>query len=135
MVRFDYPNTEECVVTRVGRILLPDITIWVETVTVMVEVVGISVILLGIVQGFGEMLYGFVRHLQVPHRYELLRSRIGKALLLGLEILVAADVIKTVSIELTLQNLLILAVLIVIRTALGWTLFLDLESHLPWQKR
>jgi len=115
--------------------LLPDITIWVETVTVMVEFVGISVILLGIVFGFGELLHDFVRHRQVPHRYELLRSRIGKALLLGLEILVAADVIKTVSIELTLQNLLILAVLIVIRTALGWTLFLDLESHLPWQKR
>jgi len=114
--------------------MFPDITIWIETVTIMVEIVGISVILLGIVIGFGELVRDLVKHVNVPHRYELLRTRIGKALLLGLEILVAADVIKTVSIELTLQNLLILAVLIVIRTALGWTLFLDIENHLPWQK-
>jgi len=114
--------------------MIPDITNWIETVTLAVEVVGISVILFGMVIGFGELLHDSLKHLQIPHRYELLRARIGKALLLGLEILVAADVIKTVSIELTLQNLLILGMLIVIRTALGWTLFLDIENHLPWQR-
>ena len=111
-----------------------DITVWIETVSVLVDIVGVSVILIGLVLGFLELLYGFVKHLQIPNRYDLLRIRIGKALLLGLEILVASDVIRTVALQPTLQNLLILGVLIVIRTILSWTLFIDVENHWPWQK-
>jgi len=111
-----------------------DISSSIETVTVLVDIVGISVILLGITLGFLELLHGLVKHLQIPNRYDLLRIRIGKALLLGLEILVASDVIRTVALQPTLQNLLILGVLIVIRTVLSWTLFLDIENRWPWQK-
>jgi len=111
-----------------------DITVWIETVSVLVDIVGVSVILIGLVLGFLELLYGFVKHLQIPNRYDLLRIRIGKALLLGLEILVASDVIRTVALQPTLQNLLILGVLIVIRTVLSWTLFIDVENRWPWQK-
>ena len=111
-----------------------DISSSIETVTVLVDIVGISVILLGITLGFLELLHGLVKHLQIPNRYDLLRIRIGKALLLGLEILVASDVIRTVALQPTLQNLLILGVLIVIRTVLSWTLFIDIENRWPWQK-
>ena len=112
-----------------------DITVWIETVSVLVDIVGVSVILIGVALGFLELLYGFVKHLQIPNRYDLLRIRIGKALLLGLEILVASDVIRTVALQPTLQNLLILGVLIVIRTVLSWTLFLDVENRWPWQSK
>jgi len=111
-----------------------DITVWIETVSVLVDIVGVSVILVGVALGFLELLFGFVKHLQIPNRYDLLRIRIGKALLLGLEILVASDVIRTVALQPTLQNLLILGVLIVIRTVLSWTLFIDIENRWPWQK-
>jgi len=115
--------------------MLPDITAWIEEVSVAVDILGIAVIVLGIGLGFLELLYGLVKHLQIPNRYDVLRIRIGKALLLGLEILVASDVIRTVALQPTLQNLLILGVLIVIRTVLSWTLFLDVENRWPWQSK
>ena len=99
-----------------------------------VDVLGVSVILLGIGFAFLRLLHGFVKHVIIPNRYDLLRIRIGKALLLGLEILVAADVIRTVALQPTLQNLIILGVLIVIRTILSWTLFIDIENRWPWQR-
>ena len=114
--------------------MLPDITPWIETVTLTIDVLGVSIIVLGIALAFLRLLYGFVKHLPIPNRYDLLRIRIGKALLLGLEILVAADVIRTVALQPTLQNLLVLGVLIIIRTALSWTLFIDIENRWPWQK-
>lgn len=114
--------------------MFPDVASWIEIVGEVVDIVGVSVILLGITLAFIELSRGFVKHLQVPNRFVLLRNRIGKALLLGLEILVAADVIRTVALQPTLQNLIILGVLIVIRTALSWTLFLDVENRWPWQK-
>jgi uncharacterized membrane protein len=114
--------------------MFPDITIWIDTVSVAIDILGVSVILLGITLGFLELLLGLVKHLQPPNRYDLLRIRIGKALLLGLEILVASDVIRTVALQPTLQNLIILGVLIIIRTVLSWTLFIDIENRWPWQR-
>ena len=114
--------------------MFPDITIYIETVSVVVDIVGIAVILLGIAIGFLELLHGLVKHLQIANRYDMLRIRIGRALLLGLEILVASDVIRTVALQPTLQNLLILGVLIVIRTVVSWTLFMDIANRWPWQR-
>ena len=62
------------------------------------------------------------------------RLGIGQALLLGLEVLVAADIVKTVAVELTAMSLAVLAGLIVVRTFLGWTLVLEVEGRWPWQR-
>jgi uncharacterized membrane protein len=66
--------------------------------------------------------------------YDDYRQRVGRGMLLGLEILVAADVIRTVALEPTLQNVLILGLLVVIRTFLSWTLVLEIEERWPWQR-
>src|SRR5215470_14834937 len=65
--------------------------------------------------------------------YAEYRHQVARALLLGLEILVAADVIRTVALEPTLNNVLILGVLVVIRTFLGWSLVVEIEERWPWQ--
>ena len=65
--------------------------------------------------------------------YEHYRIMLGKALLVGLELLVAADIIETAAIEMTLLNLATLGALVVVRTALGWTLTVEVEGHWPWQ--
>lgn len=65
--------------------------------------------------------------------YDDYRQRVGRAMLLGLEILVAADVIRTVALEPTLRNVAILGLLVVIRTFLSWTLVLEIEGRWPWQ--
>ena len=67
--------------------------------------------------------------------YTDFRHRVGRALLLGLEILVAADIIRTVVLEPTLANVLVLGLLVLIRTFLSWSLVLEIEERWPWQAR
>ncbi|MCB0165772.1 MAG: DUF1622 domain-containing protein, partial [Anaerolineae bacterium] len=55
------------------------------------------------------------------------------ALLLGLEILVAADVIRTVALEATLNSVMVLGILVLIRTFLSWALVVEMEGRWPWQ--
>lgn len=67
--------------------------------------------------------------------YTTYRHVVGRGLLLGLEILVAADVIRTVALDPTLANVLVLGLLVLIRTFLSWSLVLEIEERWPWQKR
>ena len=65
--------------------------------------------------------------------YTDFRHRVGRALMLGLEILVAADIIRTVVLDPTLSNVLVLGLLVLIRTFLSWSLVLEIEERWPWQ--
>jgi uncharacterized membrane protein len=67
--------------------------------------------------------------------YREYKHTLGKALLLGLEILVAADVIRTVALEPTFENIAALGLLVVVRTFLSWSLVVEIESRWPWQKK
>jgi uncharacterized membrane protein len=61
------------------------------------------------------------------------RQKVGRSILLGLELLVAADIIRTVSEEPTLEGVLVLGMIVLIRTFLSFTLAVELEGHWPWQ--
>jgi uncharacterized membrane protein len=117
-----------------GKMLASNIAGLISDASVLVDVFGVTVILAGILVAFLELIRNFMKHAHEPNRYDMIRIRIGKALLLGLEILVAADVIRTVALDPTLNNFLTLGVLIIIRTTLSWTLFVDIENRWPWQK-
>ena len=65
--------------------------------------------------------------------YRVCRQDLGRAILLGLEFLVAGDIIRTVVVHPTLDNLIVLAIIVVIRTFLSITLQLEVEGHWPWQ--
>jgi uncharacterized membrane protein len=56
-------------------------------------------------------------------------------LLLGLEVLVAADIVKTIAIQLTYASLGLLAGLVLVRTFLSWTLVLEIEGRWPWRRQ
>ena len=60
---------------------------------------------------------------------------LGRAILLGLELLVAADIIKTVAVTPTLDSVVVLAIIVLIRTFLSWSLELEISGRWPWQKR
>lgn len=64
---------------------------------------------------------------------EAVKRQIGRGLLLGLDFLIAADVIRTVTLEPTLPNVSALGVLVVVRTFLAWSLVVELEGRWPWQ--
>jgi len=65
--------------------------------------------------------------------YHVCRQDLGRAILLGLEFLVAGDIIRTVVVHPTLDNLIVLVIIVVIRTFLSITLQLEVEGHCPWQ--
>jgi uncharacterized membrane protein len=66
--------------------------------------------------------------------YHLFRSRLGRSILLGLELLVAADIIGTVAVEPTVHNLLVLGLIVLIRTFLSVSLEVEIDGYWPWQK-
>ena len=66
--------------------------------------------------------------------YQRYRVAVGRSLLIGLELLVAADIIRTVALDTSLMNVATLAALVLVRTFLGWTLTVEVEARWPWQK-
>ena len=101
---------------------------WIHIIGVGIDVFGVIVIVLGIIWSTKSFLY----KASWDARYDQYRIQIGRALLLGLEILVAADIVKTVALELTFESLGVLAGLVLIRTFLNWTLVLEIEGRWPW---
>jgi uncharacterized membrane protein len=106
------------------------ISYWVRLVGIGIEVFGVLIIVFGIAYA----TYGFVQDRLSEQRYDAYRIRIGRSLLLGLEVLVAADIVRTIALELTAMSLALLAGLVVIRTFLSWALTLEIEGHWPWQR-
>ncbi len=101
-----------------------------------IEVVGRAVDAAGVgVMVIGAMLAGgaFVLNFRHEEAYRLVRLRLGRAILLGLELLVAADIIKTVAIAPNFTNVGVLALIVLIRTFLSFTLQLEIEGKWPWQ--
>ncbi|MEX1032525.1 MAG: DUF1622 domain-containing protein [Cellvibrionaceae bacterium] len=76
----------------------------------------------------------FARQTEPEVIYQDIRQRLGRGILLGLEFLVAADIIYTVAVELTFQSVGVLASILVIRTFLSFTLELELTGSWPWQR-
>ncbi|MEA2002636.1 MAG: DUF1622 domain-containing protein [Actinomycetota bacterium] len=63
------------------------------------------------------------------------KRTMAHGLLVGLDLLIAADIIKTVTLEATLENAAVLTILVLLRTFLSWTLVLEVEERWPWQRR
>ncbi len=107
----------------------------------LIEVVGLGFDVLGVLIIMVGVTRAMIRYLRSPRRegdslsYRLLRNSVGRTLLLGLEVLVAADIIKTVAVEPDLTSVTVLALLVLVRTFLSWTLTLEIEGRWPWQKK
>jgi uncharacterized membrane protein len=103
---------------------------WIEGVGRAIEVVGVAVIVIGMLYAAYAAVAARIAH---KTGYQTFRILFGRTLLLGLEILVAADFVKTVALEPTLENIVVLGILVLIRTFLGWALVVELEGRWPWQ--
>ena len=106
---------------------------WIELSATVIEALAVAIICSAVLVGTIVYAAEILSRRANEGSYTNFRRRIGRALLLGLEILVAADVIRTVALEPSLQNILILGLLIVIRTFLSWSLILEVEGRWPWQ--
>jgi uncharacterized membrane protein len=70
-----------------------------------------------------------------PAAYRVYRQQVGRAILLGLEFLVAGDIIRTVAVDPSFSGVGVLAILVAVRTFLSFTLEVELEGRWPWQSR
>jgi uncharacterized membrane protein len=66
--------------------------------------------------------------------YVAVRSTFGRSILLGLEVLVAGDIIRTVALQPTIENLMVLGLLVVIRTFLAWSMEVEIDGQWPWRR-
>jgi uncharacterized membrane protein len=113
-----------------GLILEEMVGHWLKLLGVGIELLAALVI----VAGLGWSTWLFLRRQMAEQHYEIYKIRIGRSLLLGLEVVVAADIVRTIAASPTLQSLGVLAGLVLIRTFLSWTLVLEIEGRWPWQR-
>jgi uncharacterized membrane protein len=107
---------------------------WIKEISLIIEYLAVAIIV-------GMTAYSTARYFASlitkgnaqGASYLEYKHTLGRALLLGLEILVAADVIRTVALEPTWDNIAALGLLVVVRTLLSWTLVVEIEGHWPWR--
>ncbi len=114
-----------------GRVLEVSFEEAVETVGQVVEAVGVAAIVVGIALALAR----FAAAHGHTTSYTDCRRSIGRSILLGLEILVAGDIIRTVAVSPNFRSIGVLALIVVIRTFLSFTLELEINGHWPWQRR
>lgn len=104
---------------------------YIDFIAKIVEVIGVLIMFFG-------LLYAFYRGVRSTGRfthdtYVEIRQTVGKSILLGLEVLIAADIMATVVTEPTLRSVLVLGFIVLIRTFLSLSLQVELEGRFPWQ--
>jgi uncharacterized membrane protein len=103
-----------------------------EIIGTAVDGVGVFIVAAGALVATARLLVR-CRH-NTGHYYSTYRQDIGRAILLGLEFLIAGDIIRTVVVAPTIQNVLVLGLIVLIRTFLSLSLQLEIEGRLPWRR-
>ena len=110
--------------------------LWVGRGAILVEAIAVTLIVgyivIATLHWLGRSL--LQRQFTFEH-YQTFRASLGRAMLLGLEILIAADVVRTVALAPTLINCAALGLLVIVRSFLSWSIILELEGRWPWQAR
>ncbi|WP_367103423.1 DUF1622 domain-containing protein [uncultured Psychrobacter sp.] len=106
---------------------------YIDLIAKVVEVIGVLIMFFG-------LFYAFFRAFRVTggfnhDSYVEIRQTVGKSILLGLEVLIAADIMATVVTEPTLRGVMVLGIIVLIRTFLSLSLQVELEGRFPWQKK
>ena len=108
----------------------------IEWAALGIEVLGALVIVAGVLRVAATRgTIRFLFKLDDPGAFGSYKQQMGRSLLLGLEFLVAGDVVRTVALEPTLLNVSVLGLLVLVRTFLSWSLAVEIEGHWPWQAR
>lgn len=106
----------------------------VRSAALALEAAGVAIIVLGSLCSALVTIGSGLRCGDLATRYRQVRQRIGRSILLGLEILVGGDIIRTVAEQPTLESVSVLAGIVLIRTFLSFTLEVELEGRWPWQR-
>ena len=105
-----------------------------ETVAITFEVIGVSVMGIGFIVALALGIRSWIISRDGRTAFTTLRDSFGLVILLGLEVLVAADLVRTVTSTPSIANALILAIIVLIRTVLSFSLQIEIEGVAPWKR-
>jgi uncharacterized membrane protein len=108
-----------------------DYNLAVDRIGEVIDAVGIAVIVVGMLISAGGAAIGLRHH--EAGTYHRFRQQLGRTILLGLELLVVGDIIRTVAAQPTLTSVAILAIIVLIRTFLSFSLEVELTGRWPWR--
>jgi len=100
----------------------------------LLDAIGVVVILGGVILATLAVAITAFRRRDLHHLYKSYRQNLGRSILIGLEFLVAGDIIRSVAGNLSLDSVLILAIIVVIRSLLGIEFEMEIEGRWPWQR-
>jgi uncharacterized membrane protein len=105
-----------------------------EWISTGIEVTGVAIIVVGATAATLIFVHGGLGGAGWPAAFRLYRANLGRGILLGLELLVAADIIGTIAVTPSFENLAILGLIVLIRTFLSFSLEVEIEGRWPWQR-
>lgn len=107
----------------------------VDFFSTLIDIIGIATIVLGSIASLGVFFISWTRQKSLAMPYVSLRSNLGRTIILGLEFLIGGDILRSIAVPASLQNVIVLAVIVVIRTFLSLELQKEIEGIWPWEKR
>ncbi len=105
----------------------------VEWAGLAIEAAGVAIIVIGSLFALARYVQHY-REITTDGAYERLRRNLGRSIIVGLEFLVAGDIVRTVVVEQSFESLGLLAIVVGIRTFLSFSLFVEVEGRWPWQR-
>jgi uncharacterized membrane protein len=105
-----------------------------EEIARAIEVLGIATLVLGLLVAVVQAARRQAGGGGGEEAYRVVRTVFGRSILLGLEFLVAADIIRTVAVEPSLENVAVLGLIVLIRTFLSFSLEVEIDGRLPWRR-
>ena len=105
-----------------------------ELVVIAFEIAGITILAAGSLRALAVAARAWVRGQRIGV-YERARLQVGQAILLGLEVLIIADIVQTVTIDPTIESAATLGIIVLVRTFLSFSLEIELEGVVPWRRR
>ena len=111
-----------------------DIRHAVELIELAFELAGIAVLLIGSIIAFVRFFAALIRFRDGQAAYRQLRLHLGRSIVLGLELLVASDIIRSVATDPTFASVGVLSLIVLVRTFLSWSLEVEINGQWPWQR-
>ena len=106
---------------------------WMELVVKTFEVAGVAILAVGSIAALVGAAMSVSRG-ERASAYKRARHDVGRAILLGLEVLIIADIVQTITVDPTLESAVTLALIVVVRTFLSFSLEIELDGTVPWRK-
>ena len=111
-----------------------DIKHSIELIGFAFELAGVAVLVIGSILAFVRSIVSLIRLRNGPAAYRHLRLYMGRSIVVGLELLIAADIVRSVAIDPTFTSVGVLGLIVLVRTFLSWSLEVEINGEWPWQR-